>query len=113
MKAVALVTDILFSSKIKEAAKASGAEITFVRTEGDFVRAITDIAPQVIILDLNLRTGDALAISRAVHFPPNSRVVAFLSHVQKELFAEAQAAGISEVNARSQFVSLLPKLFFA
>jgi len=62
---------------------------------------------------LNARSNAIAAIQQLRKSHPELRVVAFLSHVQRELAAQAQAAGCSEVLPRSAFTQNLAAILQA
>ncbi len=68
-------------------------------------------APRTVLVDMH---SDGLAPDEAIRSVksacPHARVVAFFSHVQTELKAQAEAAGADDVWPRSAFVQRLPEL---
>lgn len=108
------VADLMFSSKIRAAASATGAAVEFARTAADVLERVRVRKPRLLVVDLN--GGAALdpigTIARLKGDPDleGVRVVGFVSHVQSETIAAARAAGIDEVLARSAFVAKLPGL---
>jgi DNA-binding NarL/FixJ family response regulator len=69
--------------------------------------------PKLIIIDLNARSGPIQVIERLRAANNGARVVAFLSHVQGELAAQARAAGCDQVLARSSFTQNLATILGA
>jgi CheY-like chemotaxis protein len=110
---LALCADLIFSSKIRAAAAATGASAQLARTVSNVLeRARATPPPQRILLDLDAR-GDMAALIRELksdaatsHIP----IIAFASHVREDAIAAARAAGADRVVARSAFVRLLPEL---
>jgi CheY-like chemotaxis protein len=104
--------DLFFLAKIREAAKAVGvAVVTGDVRNGTAVAAQTQ--PLAIFLDLNLRGLSALDCVRALKADPATqaiRIVGYVSHVQKQMIADARAAGCDSVLARSAFANQLPSL---
>jgi PleD family two-component response regulator len=110
---LALVADLMFSSKIRAAAGASGADVRFARTAEDAVAQARALPPSLVLLDLNaapLAPVETIARFKADSALAGVRIVGFVSHVQSDIIAAARAAGIDEVLARSAFVSRLPEL---
>lgn len=107
------VDDLMFASRISSAAKALGVAIAFARSPEAIVEAVRTKAPRLVILDLNsvkvrpLEAAAALKADAALAAVPT---VGFVSHVQTELIAQARAAGVDQVLARSAFVTQLPQL---
>ena len=112
---IALVTDLIFSTKITGTAKALGGQVTVARSL-DRLREVlagptggaAPAAAQVIV-DLNASAVDVMEAIRLAK-QHGARVVAFLSHVQVNLAAAAREAGADQVLARSAFVERLPQI---
>ena len=67
-----------------------------------------------MLIDLNLSSGDALAMVRALRqADPGMPVIGYCSHVQDDLKSQALAAGCTAVLPRSAFVQQLPELLSA
>ena len=110
---LAAVDDLLFSSKIRGAAKHAGVEIRFVRTPGAVLGEIQHHRPSLVILDLDatrLQPVAVLEALRAVAAGARPRTVGVVSHVHADLVEAARAAGADRVMARSTFVANLPGL---
>jgi CheY-like chemotaxis protein len=87
---------------VAETAKHLGVELK-VATNNDAFLALLESAPKLIIIDLNARSQPLQALEHLRARENGVRVVAFLSHVQTELAAQARAAGCDDVLARSSF----------
>lgn len=111
-RVVALMDDLFFQMKLAETAKHLGVELK-VATTGDALLALMDPAPKLVIVDLNARSQPIAAIERIRASQKDLRVVAFLSHVQRELAAQAEAAGCDEVMPRSSFTQNLAAILSA
>ena len=109
---VALMDDLFFQMKLAETAKQLGVEVK-VAANGDALMALMASAPKLVIVDLNARSQPLEAIERVRQNNKNVRVVAFLSHVQTQLAAEAQAVGCNEVLPRSSFTQNLAAILSA
>ena len=103
---VAMMDDLFFQMKVAETAKHLGLELK-VATNGDALLGLMEPAPDLVIVDLNARNQPIAAIERLRAAQKDLRVVGFLSHVQRELAAQAQAAGCNEVVPRSAFTQNL------
>lgn len=101
-KVVALMDDLFFQMKLAETAKQLGVEVK-VATSGEALLGLMASAPKLVIVDLNARSQPIAAIEKLRQTQKDVRVVGFLSHVQTELAARAQAAGCNEVLPRSSF----------
>jgi len=111
-RVVALMDDLFFQMKLAETAKHLGVEVK-VATNGDALQTLLEPPPGLVVVDLNARSNPIAAIRQLRQSHPELRVVAFLSHVQRELAAQAQAAGCSEVLPRSAFTQNLAAILQA
>jgi DNA-binding NarL/FixJ family response regulator len=105
-RVVALMDDLFFQMKVAETAKQLGVEFK-VATTAEALTGLLDPAPKLLIVDLNARSQPIAAIQKLRAEKNSVRVVAFLSHVQRDLAAQAQAAGCDEVMPRSMFTQNL------
>ena len=105
-RVVALMDDLFFQMKLAETAKHLGVEVK-VATNGEALIGLMASEPRLVIVDLNSRSQPIQAIEKLRLASKDVRVVGFLSHVQRELAAEAQAAGCDEVLPRSSFTQNL------
>lgn len=108
---VAVVTDLIFATKIRGTADATGGSVKLVRDTAGLSAALAEGGVRLVIVDLNADRLDPGAVVRAAKAsadPP--RVVAYFSHVQGELAKAAREAGADEVMARSAFVERLAGL---
>jgi DNA-binding NarL/FixJ family response regulator len=103
---VALMDDLFFQMKVAETAKHLGLELK-VAANGDALLGLLEPAPDLVIVDLNARSQPLAAIERLRAAQKDLRVVVFLSHVQRDLATQAQAAGCNEVMPRSAFTQNL------
>jgi hypothetical protein len=101
---VALVRDLLFSSRIAATARATNVRLQIVRD----AQQLQKIPAGRLLVDLNQPGAiDAAVAWKNAH---GRRVIGFVSHVDAATIAAARAAGIEEVLARSQFVARLEEL---
>jgi len=111
-RAVALMDDLFFQMKMAETAKQLGVELK-VATTGDALMGLLESAPKLVVVDLNARSQPIQAIEKLRLARKDIRVVGFLSHVQRDLAAQAQAAGCDEVMPRSSFTQNLAAILNA
>jgi DNA-binding NarL/FixJ family response regulator len=109
---VAMMDDLFFQMKVAETAKHLGLELK-VAADGDALLGLLDPMPKLVIVDLNSRSQPLAAIERLRAARKDLRVVGFLSHVQRDLAVQAQAAGCDEVMPRSVFTQNLPAILSA
>src|SRR5260370_4820848 len=105
-RVVALRDYLFFQMKLAETAKLLGVEVK-VATNGEALMGLMESEPKLVIVDLNARSQPIEAIEKLRQARKDVRVVGFLSHVQRELAARAQAAGCDEVLPRSSFTQNL------
>ncbi len=108
-RVIALMDDIFFQMKVAETAKHLGLEFK-VAANVDALMNLLEPAPQLVIVDLNARSQPVEAIAKVRAAAKDIRVVAFLSHVQRELAERARAAGCEEVMPRSSFTQNLAEI---
>lgn len=104
MPILALVRDLMFSSRISATARAINRQVKIIRDPAQLVRE----TGSALIVDLNL--AGAVEASAAWKTGSGRQVVGFVSHVDAETIAKARGLGIDRVMARSHFVEVLPKL---
>jgi CheY-like chemotaxis protein len=111
---LAILDDLLFTSKIKASAQQLGVPVVFARSAAAALETLrTTAPPSLVILDLNNPRTDPLATVAAMKADPalsHIRTVGFASHVQTETIEAARAAGVDEVLARSAFTQRLTDL---
>jgi DNA-binding NarL/FixJ family response regulator len=111
-RVVAMMDDLFFQMKVAETAKHLGLELK-IATNGDALLALLEPAPKLVIFDLNSRSQPLATIERLRAVRKDLHVIGFLSHVQRDLAAQAQAAGCSEVMPRSAFTQNLAAILSA
>jgi CheY-like chemotaxis protein len=114
-RVLALVDDLLFLSRIREAARATGAEVQAVRGPDDLVASARD-GGRIVLVDADssrIPWEEAVSALRSDPSLAPLPVVAFLSHVHAERAERARAAGCTRVLARGAFVQELPRLVAA
>ena len=101
---LALVRDLMFSSRISATARAANVPVKLLRDPA----ALAGAEGRLLIVDLN-QPG---ALEAAVAWKRNAsgEVVGFVSHVDAETISRAKSAGIDRVIPRSRFVEVLPEL---
>jgi DNA-binding NarL/FixJ family response regulator len=109
---VALMDDLFFQMKVAETAKHLGLELK-VATNGEALLGLLEPPPKLVIVDLNSRSQPLAAIERVRATQKDLRVIGFLSHVQRDLATQAQAAGCDEVMPRSAFTQNLAAILSA
>lgn len=111
-RVVALMDDLFFQMKVAATAKHLGLEFK-VASSPEGLLPLLEPPTRLVIVDLNSRSNPLATIRQLRGIHKEMPVVAFLSHVQVELAAEAQAAGCSEVMPRSVFTKNLATILAA
>lgn len=107
---IAVLDDLLFSIKIKTAAKALNAEVYFERAPERVLDSVRSKAPTLVIFDLDsakMQPMEAIAAMKSDAALRGIPTLGFVSHVHDDVIARARAAGIDQVLARSAFVGRL------
>ena len=108
----AVVTDMIFGSRITATARA--AQVT-VRVAGR-LESLAGLLAQgdltLLIVDMEVPDAQA-AIRLAAETVPRPRIVAYFPHIQTELCQAAREAGADTVLPRSVFVQQLPELLMS
>jgi PleD family two-component response regulator len=113
---LAILDDLMFSSKIRATAAQMGVTVSFARSRDaalEAMAALGDSPPTLVILDLNNPRTEPLAIVAAMLEDPVLQSVptlGFASHVQADVIEAARKAGVTQVVARSAFAQHLPEL---
>jgi len=111
-RVVALMDDLFFQMKVAETARHLGVELK-VGANADALVGLLEPPTQLVIVDLNSRNQPIQAVERLRAAAPGLPIVGFLSHVQRDLAAQAQTAGCSEVMPRSAFTQRLAEILGA
>jgi CheY-like chemotaxis protein len=109
---IALVDDLMFLSRIREAGRAAGIEVRAVRGAKDLLDAARNDG-RLVLVDADSERLPWKAAVAALRAEPGTAplpVIAFVSHVRVDLAEAARAAGATRVLARSAFVKELPEL---
>lgn len=109
---IAMVDDLMFLSRIREAAKRQGVDVRAVRTTADAAAACREGA-RIVIVDLDTPRLPAMDTIAAIAGDPalaGVELVGFYSHVETERARDARAAGCRTVLPRSAFVRQLDEL---
>jgi PleD family two-component response regulator len=110
---LAILDDLLFTSKIRSTANHLGVPVTFVRSPAAALEQMRADTPSLVIFDLNNPRTDPLGTLAAMkadaslaHVP----TLGYVSHVDTATIDAARSAGIGEVMARSAFAGNLASI---
>lgn len=110
---LAVVDDLLFSSKIRSVAGATAQSVVFVRTRNAVLAAMRQHHPSVVVFDLDRDVLDPIGLIREIRSSTEfarAQLVGFASHVHADRLQAAREAGCDRTLARSGFVAALPTL---
>jgi PleD family two-component response regulator len=110
---IAVVDDLLFSSKIRSIADQAGREVKFLRQAGGAFESIATERPSLVILDLDREALDPIGLVRAIRADAalrSIRLAAFVRHTSAGLIKDAREAGVDLVLARSAFFPALAEM---
>lgn len=108
---LAVVSDLLFESKIVGAARVGGIELRVARQLAGVQTALADDALAGMVIDLHLTSDNSMAICRETRRQrPDLPIVGFFSHVDTETKRAAKLAGATIVWPRSRFFADMPDL---
>lgn len=110
--ALACMDDLMFLSKIMEAAKALSVPLRSLKTSEKLIAACRE-SDAVVFLDLDDQRLDAITLARAIRSADpkvSARIYAFVSHVNEDRIQAAGADLFDQVFSRGQFARVLPDL---
>ena len=99
------VRDLMFSTRIVEAAKAAGAGYRVIRKAELLAN---ESGAGVLFVDLD--QDGAIDAAGAWRARTGGRAIGFVSHVNADAFGRARAVGIDQILSRGQFTQVLPQL---
>jgi CheY-like chemotaxis protein len=104
-----LSDDLIFFSRVAGTARAKGVTVRQVKSAAELVAAVRQSPPSGVLIDLQnpgLELPSLLGELRSI-CPAMPHVVAYGSHVEREILRGAREAGCDLVMPRSQFVKEL------
>lgn len=110
---LAVLDDLMFTSKIKTTARQLGVTVGFVRSADAALAEMRKDPPTLVIFDLNNPRTDPLGIVTSMKQDPALSAVptvGYASHVQTDVIQRARQAGVGDVMARSAFTEHLAEI---
>jgi PleD family two-component response regulator len=110
---LAVLDDLMFSSKIKTAANQLGVDLRFSRSADGALETMRKNPTTLVIFDLNNERISPLGIVAAMKQDAalaTIPTVGYASHVQTDVIQAARQAGVGEVLARSAFTQQLGEI---
>ena len=111
---VAVLDDMFFASKFREAARTTGVGVEFIKSESALNGFNPSAPPSLVIVDLankNITPLDFIRLIKSSDKFGNARVIGYLPHVEKVLTAQALEAGYDQVLPRSKLSRELHEIF--
>jgi CheY-like chemotaxis protein len=107
---LAVLDDLMFSSKIRSTASQLGVPLTFARSSAAALEEMRKQAPSLVIFDLNNARTDPMGTLAAMRADPalaSIPTLGYVSHVDTATIDAARRAGATEILARSAFAAQL------
>lgn len=104
------VPDLLFRSKLRDAAQNAGAVASSASNPGAVLERARETRPDVVVVDLGDERLEPFDLIRNLKAEPSlsaTRIVGFFSHVRIDIRDAAKAAGCDVILPRSVVVSAL------
>ena len=111
MRALGLVRDLFFRTKIDASAEALKVEVVYASTLEAARARCAEVVPAVVFADLsdqNFPGRETAAAMRQI--APAAKLIGFASHVDLKALAAAREAGFDLVLSRQEFSARLPEL---
>jgi DNA-binding response OmpR family regulator len=108
MKVLACIRDLMFSTRVRDAARQHGHDCQIVTRAGDVAANLA--GADLVLIDLMVPGGGALEAVSAAAAADGVSVVAYGEHVQAEVLQAGRDAGADEVLTRSEFTRRLQAL---
>src|SRR5438067_1966579 len=100
---LAVLDDLMFTSKIRTTAKGTGTPLTFARSSDAALAEMRKSPPTLVIFDLNNPRTDPIGTVAAMKQDPALAAIptmGFASHVDSATIDAARNAGVDQVLAR-------------
>ena len=111
VKALGLVRDILFRSRIDAVAQALGVEVAYASDITQARARALELRPAAVFADLSDANFPAAATAREIRAAiDGARLIGFASHVDLKSLGAARDAGFDTTLSRSEFTARLPEL---
>ena len=107
-----IISDLIFRSKIDDAARRAGVPLRVAKTVEQLDRHLGSATPAVVLVDLEMQELQTPVVLDRLRANPASAkipVIGFAGHTNVEVIHAARADGV-QVMARSAFVAQLPAM---
>jgi CheY-like chemotaxis protein len=108
-----VIDDLFFLSKVQTTLQHLGLTSTVITAPAALQAYLQHTIPALAVVDLTLRTGDAVYLLSTIRSTPSGEhipILAFGSHVAVDIRQQAIQAGADHVVAKSEFSKHLPDL---
>lgn len=105
-------SDLMFGSRIRQAAEAAGVEVAFEPRAGDLLARARELRPDAVLLDLTT-VPEAVALVTSLRASPalaGLRILGYIGHAQVDLAEAARVAGADEIFSKGDLTRRLPDL---
>ena len=106
-KVIVAIPDLMFRSKVIEAANALKVDFEVVRDPDEVIQKVRAEKPKLVLMDLQAAALRPLDTIKSLDGVP---VVGFLAHELLDLRDQALAAGCAQVLTKGQFAASLPQI---
>ncbi|MGD0075279.1 MAG: hypothetical protein ABSD31_13210 [Candidatus Binataceae bacterium] len=111
VRALGLVRDLFFRTKIDAAAEVTGVEVAYASTLDVARTRCAELAPAIVFADLSDQNFPGRETASAIRgSAPKARLIGFASHVDLKTLDVAREAGFDLVLSRQEFSTRLPEL---
>jgi PleD family two-component response regulator len=113
---LAVLDDLMFTTKIRTTAGQMGIAVSFARSADAALAEMRRTTPSLVILDLNSARTNPLGLVSSMRQDPvlaAVRTLGYVSHVHTDVIDAARRAGVGEVLARSAFSQRLAEILGA
>ena len=107
-KIVAVLSDLIFTVKISDAAKRAGVTVEFARTAAEACEKAEGAT--AVILDLNFAPPELIAHLRSAEATRSILLIGYVAHVDTGTIKQARESGCAAIMSRSAFVQGLEKM---
>ncbi|HMP03857.1 MAG TPA: hypothetical protein PKD86_01520 [Gemmatales bacterium] len=105
--------DLMWVGRITAVAEQLGLSARGMRTVAQLIASLSDTPARCLVLDLGMGDASQVVAELTPVLTPETRLVAFGSHVDANALAQARQAGCDPVLPRSTFAERLPELLTA
>lgn len=113
-RVVAIVDDMFFASKIRQAAKTARVNLEIFKNPDGIIENLTKAVPALIVVDLNSKKFNTLELIQKLKTREDLKDIStlgYLPHVEDDLKKQATDSGYDLVIPRSRFSREMVSIF--